>query len=130
MKLRQHQKKHKTESTIALINIVFLMLIFFLVAGTVAAPVGDLVEPPKLETLPIDMPESDLLQITKEGEFYWKGERSNLDELITRFQGAARADIKLMADRQLNALKLVRILDKLRNAGVKDIKLITIKGRG
>ena len=29
------------EPTIALINVVFLMLVFFLIAGTVAAPIDD-----------------------------------------------------------------------------------------
>ena len=130
MKLRKHHKKAPAESTIALINIVFLMLIFFLVAGTVAAPVGDLVEPPELETLPIDMPEADILQITKDGDLYWKGERKNIDEMLAQFKGANRSDVKVMADRTLKALKLVRILDRLRNGGVKHIKLITIKGRG
>ena len=41
--MRRIVRRKKGEPTIALINIVFLMLIFFLVAGTLAQPLdGDL----------------------------------------------------------------------------------------
>lgn len=36
--MRAHRQKSEREPTIALINIVFLMLVFFMVAGTLAAP--------------------------------------------------------------------------------------------
>ena len=130
MKLSQKSREHKTESTIPLINIVFLMLIFFLVAGTVATPVSDRVQPPELNTLDVKMPEADLLQITRDGQLYWEGEAFVLNGLITRFQEAGRSELKIMADRKFHAIKLIAILDRLRNAGVKNIKLVTLKGKG
>jgi len=130
MKLRKKSREHKTESTIPLINIVFLMLIFFLVAGTITTPVSDRVQPPELKTLDVKMPEADLLQITRDGQIYWQSEAFVLDNLIAHFQKAGRSELKIMADRKFNAIKLVAILDRLRNAGVKNIKLVTLKGRG
>ncbi|MEX0279340.1 MAG: ExbD/TolR family protein, partial [Ruegeria sp.] len=36
--IRYARPRHKRDSTIPLINVVFLMLIFFLIAGTIATP--------------------------------------------------------------------------------------------
>ena len=36
IRVRLRQRSQKAESTVALINVVFLMLIFFLIAGTLA----------------------------------------------------------------------------------------------
>lgn len=49
VRIPREKTKRKMESTISLINIVFLMLIFFLVAGQLAPPADkevDLVETP------------------------------------------------------------------------------------
>ena len=46
------QQPRKRDPSIALINIVFLMLVFFLIAGTIAAPLDP--ELTLVETSPID----------------------------------------------------------------------------
>ncbi|MEL7528591.1 MAG: biopolymer transporter ExbD, partial [Pseudomonadota bacterium] len=46
MRMRQQQRRDPPENTIPLINVVFLMLIFFLFAGSIARDDARKIEPP------------------------------------------------------------------------------------
>ncbi|MEM9788606.1 MAG: biopolymer transporter ExbD, partial [Pseudomonadota bacterium] len=70
--MRQIIRKKKAEPTIALINIVFLMLIFFLVAGTLAQPLDGELE--LVETSALDGREPpDALVINAAGDLSYRG---------------------------------------------------------
>ena len=70
--MRQITRKKKAEPTIALINIVFLMLIFFLVAGTLAQPLDGELE--LIETNALDGREPpDALVINAAGDLSYRG---------------------------------------------------------
>ena len=67
------RKFSRHEPTIALINIVFLMLIFFMITGTIAKPIEKnlrLIETEKL--LRIDPP--DALVVNKDGTMKFNGD--------------------------------------------------------
>ena len=72
-KLRKSQVSSRREPTIALINIVFLMLIFFLIAGTLVTPLEadlKLVNTSELEgTAP-----PDALVLNAAGQLSFRGE--------------------------------------------------------
>lgn len=70
--MRRARQKTKREPTIALINIVFLMLVFFMVAGTLAQPMDSdlkLVRTADLESRPAP----DALVITEDGTLSYQG---------------------------------------------------------
>lgn len=146
--MRMHKAKaHKKvlpDNTIPLINIVFLMLIFFLIAGTIAPPVSSALNPTQSQDLPQTSPAQDALEILKDGTLVYHGNMLTLDEAIARFSSediapndergsvAAKQNdqdkiVHVLADRELPSSKLMPILQALRAAGHKSIRLVTLR---
>jgi len=117
-------KRVATEPTIALINIVFLMLIFFLIAGTIAPPM-----PPKLDSVstsnapPTSPPNA--LAVAKDGTLYWRADTLAFEAFLSRQPPATTPKMRVIADRQLPATELLDLVTRLRVSGYKNIELVT-----
>tara|TARA_R110002020_G_scaffold58372_4_gene160059 strand:- start:24018 stop:24425 length:408 start_codon:yes stop_codon:yes gene_type:complete len=133
MKIAPAKASRKPENTVALINVVFLMLIFFLVAGTLApAPDRDVDFITLAATDPAAPP--DMLFIRSDKTLTWRGEALPLSDHVSRWQGLqAEAPeprpFRIVADRLLPAVDLLDTLDELRRAGVDEIVLIAERGQ-
>lgn len=128
-----HKKKHDVDNTLPLINVVFLMLIFFLIAGTVAAPIAEDLAPAETAKTAVIPPAANVIQIQKSGKMELNGQPYRVNELLDRFpaKDQQRSEpLRFLADKSLKAVELVKILEKFRAAGHKNIRLITIKGAG
>ncbi|MBN7760143.1 biopolymer transporter ExbD [Nitratireductor aquibiodomus] len=130
LRLARPTQTRQRESTIALINIVFLMLIFFLVAGTLTPPLDNDVS--LISTIEADRSQPpDALFVTSEGEMRLRGTATDaqsfmLERVDTLGETAARElEIKVAADRELPAAKLVDIVGALKAAGASRISIIT-----
>lgn len=118
-------KPRKQESTIALINVVFLMLIFFLIAGTLAPP-----RDPEVSFISTERDENaappDMLFIAEDGRATWRGEPVEIEsELAGWAEEHAGGAFRIAADRDLPATELVDIVGALRTAGLTNIVLVT-----
>ena len=115
--MRRMLPKRRKEPTIALINIVFLMLVFFLVAGTLSRPLEgdlDLVRTADLEgALP-----PDTLVVHPDGQLSFRGGSINgiEDFLATR------------TEEELPAETLVQLARELRSAGAESVLVVTQRG--
>ncbi|KGF69170.1 hypothetical protein LL06_12380 [Hoeflea sp. BAL378] len=133
MRIAPARTSRKPENTVALINVVFLMLIFFLVAGTLApAPDGDVDFITLAATDPAAPP--DMLFIRADGTLTWRGEALPLTDHVLRWQGLQAGapeprPLRIAADRLLPAVDLLDRLDELRRAGVDGIVLLVERGR-
>lgn len=130
LRLARPTQTRQRESTIALINIVFLMLIFFLVAGTLTPPLDNDVS--LISTIEADQAQPpNALFVTSEGEMRLRGTATDaqsfmLERVDTLGETAARElEIKVAADRELPAAKLVDIVGALKAAGASRISIIT-----
>ena len=125
------RKSRKPENTVPLINVVFLMLIFFLVAGTLApAPDGEVDFITLAATDPASPP--DMLFIRADGTLTWRGEALPLNDHVLRWEslqqeGLDSRPLRIAADRSLSAIDLLDSLDELRKAGIDQIVLIAEK---
>lgn len=121
------------EPTIALINIVFLMLIFFLIAGTLAPPLD-----PNITLADLDsergeqMP--DALAILSDGRLSYRGQPvtdlgDHVRAALKKSADAGLSDktIRLIPDRKLSAAKLLETITKLQAAGAGRIMLVAEK---
>ncbi|MGE0230290.1 MAG: ExbD/TolR family protein [Flavobacteriaceae bacterium] len=115
----------RQESTIALINVVFLMLIFFLVAGTLAPPLDPEVTPAQTqEAEPAPPPEA--LSIRADGSAFYRGAETTLEAYMAGRQDVPAAEpVKVLVDRALPATELIGIADRLRQLGAGSITIIT-----
>ncbi|BBU56930.1 hypothetical protein KU6B_31950 [Mameliella alba] len=125
--MRARRQKTEREPTIALINIVFLMLIFFLVTGTLARPLDKdltLVRTAELDTTA----PADALVIHADGRMTWRGApQDSAASFMTQLPAEARARLRVIPDRDLDAAELVRIGRALRGAGAEKIVIVTEK---
>jgi biopolymer transport protein ExbD len=114
---------------IALINIVFLMLVFFLVAAAIAPPLDRsvaLVEAARIE----GRAPPDAAVIRADGTLVYRGAQitseAYLAVRISETEGVVA--LRLVPDRGLPAHKLVAIASGLRAAGAQDIWIVTERG--
>ncbi len=135
MKITQYHRRQKgsVENTIPLINIVFLMLIFFLLAGTVAAPLSSDIQIPETRDLAQTPPAENVIQVLVSGQFLYKGNSVTQESLFLKLQelipaGSQVAQVKglaILADKHLPAQKLSSLLSELRRAGYRKVRLVT-----
>lgn len=129
MEINRSKRMTREISMIPLINLVFLLLIFFLVAGTIE----------KFDIIPVEIPVADSGKILDEGhivivlgqynEILLNDELVSVDELRTRvetlLENNPRKVISLKADARLEASKMVAIMDLLRIAGGVNLSIVT-----
>lgn len=121
--MRFSAPRRKPEPTIALINIVFLMLIFFMVAGTLAPPLDPkltLVETDRLDRR--DPPAA--LVLDAEGVLSFQGAVTEDLSLYMATLGDA-AVAQVIPDRAVPAVALLDVARRLEEAGAKKVMIVT-----
>lgn len=126
--MKRLRRKSTREPTIALINIVFLMLVFFMVAGALAPPLDGalkLVETAELDT--VSPP--DALVVHPDGRLSYRGDDVASAAAWLAEQGMEEdAPVRLVPDRDLPAADLVALARDLRTAGAARVLVVTERG--
>ena len=126
--MRRLARRKKPEPTIALINIVFLLLLFFLVAGTIAQPLDGALE--LVETTELEGREPpNALVIHKDGHLTYRG--ADLVDVAAFARALDREDldeVRIVPDRALDARTLVAVSRDLRSAGARSVIIVTERG--
>ncbi|WP_425045731.1 ExbD/TolR family protein [Primorskyibacter sp. S87] len=119
--IRPTAPRRKRDSTIALINVVFLMLIFFLIAGTVAPPLDpelNLVDTSGLE----GREPPDALVLLADGTLRFRGATTDPEAYMASHEGGP---VRIVPDRNVAAPRLIEITGDLRRQGAPSIVLVT-----
>ena len=98
MRFEPSRPKNDEERILPLINVVFLLLIFFMLAGKLSADVLDL---PAFKA-----------------------------SLAGRLAAQGKVRVRLKADGRAEATRVVAVMELLREAGVKRLKLLTLPAEG
>ncbi|WP_299970297.1 biopolymer transporter ExbD [uncultured Roseobacter sp.] len=126
--MRKAPLRRKREPTIALINIVFLMLVFFLVAGTLAPPLDPSLSLVKTRDLE-GRPPPDALIIHSDGTLSFRGaDQSDAETYVQSLSDDARAVVRILPDRDLPAATLVAVGRALSRGGAGQVMIITERG--
>lgn len=128
MTLAPPTKRPQSEPTIALINVVFLMLIFFMIAGTLAPSIDDEVK--LIETAELDgRAPPDVAVIRADGTMLLRGNPITPAELVAASEaGDDEIELRVIADRDLPATALMSYVGDLRAAGANGVWIITDRG--
>lgn len=124
MKLQKSIAAQK-EPTIALINVVFLMLIFFMITGTLAPPMDGDVKLIQTEGLEGHEP-PDTLVVHGDGRLSLRGVPvADAESFMTGLKDEEKETLRLVPDRDLPAAGLVQLANTLRGLGAGRVVLIS-----
>ena len=129
----QPEKKDPGENLIPLINVIFLMLIFFLAASTIR-PFSDrqikLAEAVRAGTAGSGL---RMAVLRSDGTAVLGGQEVGPEELQRQFTAWAADDpargVTLVADRSMPADRLIEVVTQANAAGISNVKLLTQKAR-
>jgi len=124
----QNQSQRRREPTITLINIVFLLLVFFLVAGTLAPPLDRDLRLVDTADLPQDAP-PDALVLHPDGRLTWRGaEIASVEAYLADAPPETARRPRIVPDRAVPAATLIRIGRSFRAAGAETVVIVTARG--
>ena len=128
MEFPRRRTRASQENIIPLINVVFLLLIFFLLAGTIAAPDRLAVELPTAEELLPAPDEQAQLLLTADGQLAFRDQPIPTDDLGAVVEAYLRDGgdpvVQVKADGRASAGDLLPVLEVLRRVGVQELDLL------
>lgn len=120
------KRRPRPESIVPMINVVFLLLIFFLMTAQIAPPDPFEVNPPKGD---IETPGDGtlILFISAQNVVAFRSLTGDpaIEALI---EETGEGPLLLRADAELPAVELAKLLTRLRKAGIKHIELLVEAG--
>ena len=119
--IRSTRQNQKREPSIALIIVIFIMLIFFLIAGTIAAPLdGDL---QLVNTAGLEGREPpDALVLRQDGTLSFRGTPIELDTYMRTYD---TGPVRIVPDRNASGARVIELSASLRNLGAESIILVS-----
>lgn len=126
----RHRQRNSDEGIIPLINVVFLLLIFFMLAGKLSQIDPFTVTPP--DSASESPPDGSALTVLvgSDGRIAFDGKPVKLEELaalLTGRDGKEAAVLRLKADQQAEADRVIEVMESLRAAGIEKLSLLTTK---
>ena len=121
------------DNVLPLINIVFLLLIFFMMAGALSAATPFPVDPPETRAAEATDPPADRIALGPEGRLAFAGEELSIEDLgdaVERWQQTADPGqmLAVQADAEASTRQLLEVIDILRASDVDTIRLLTVGG--
>jgi biopolymer transport protein ExbD len=128
MKIRIQRRKKSRIEMLPLIDIVFLLLVFFIYAMmSMAVHRGLPVKLPVSEAAEVDKKLTLAVSVRADGRIYLDQMPVALDRLTTALQAKIRGEadpgVLLFADQSLTYQYLFEVLDRIRKAGLSRISL-------
>ena len=147
MEITEETKKEQTENVLPLINIVFLLLIFFMIAGTLIQPealsvivpdanVSTKAEQSKLTIIIdsaddgtaddsiIDNSSNNTLQFSIGNDLHTKAQI--LEKITSEVKKDKDFIVQLKADSNIKSKHLIDLMDELGTTGLLSIRLLTL----
>ena len=113
-----------------LIDIVFILLIFFIVTTVFVDETGVKVDKPRAASQQDIEKESILIGITAEGSVYYGGREIGIGgvrAVISRLQGEKQRPVVIQADRETDTEKTIEVLDEAKLAGAERVFVSTVR---
>ena len=130
MGLQGRGDKNEDERVLPLINMVFLLLIFFMLAGKLTAEQTK-IEPPLSASQDPSSPQAVTLSMDAQGRLFLNAEmvpQDNLQLALARYPdvGSTDSPLVLRASAAAEATRVVAVMSRLRDAGIDQLQLLTI----
>lgn len=130
----QPRKRNDDEGILPLTNVIFLLIIFFMLVGSLANPDALAIQPPRSTSEAAAGNVGLLVQISTDGVIVVNETVVDGDQLETTVGDFLlqhpNAPIQLKADGLTNASRVIAVMAELRDAGVEHIRLLTMDTHG
>jgi len=114
----------KVEVSLApLIDVMFLLLIFFMVATVFPENKGVAVRKPEMVTAGSIEGKTVTILVTKDGRYFMDGEETTLDAAARRVVAAKGITVVIESDRDARVESVTRALDAFKRAGAKSLAI-------
>lgn len=128
MRFKRHLTLKKGQLDIVpLIDVVFLLLIFFMLTSSFVSQPGIKINLPRAVTSEAILEKNLIITITEGNVIYLNRQVINLKELLPKLKQAAKEGKSLFikADRDVSLGKIVEVWDFCRDAGITKINIAT-----
>lgn len=125
----QSQERRLDLTVLPMVNVVFLLLVFFMLVGRIGPKEELEIAPPLSQSGQVESGQPVRIEIDREGAMAMDSRIIDTTELIVAVTDLLRQDpstqIQLKADAALDANRLIRIMETLRLLGVAKLTLVT-----
>lgn len=129
MRVQPPRPKNEDERILPLINVVFLLLIFFILTGKLTAIDPIEVTPPRSASEGVIDVQELVVVIGANGDLAFDGElipQASLPNAVAeRLGGDRAAQVWLKADSGADSVQVIAVMEILHEAGVERLKLLT-----
>ncbi|MFQ5691995.1 MAG: ExbD/TolR family protein [Nitrospinota bacterium] len=129
MRFRVRRRHPVVPNLLPLIDVVLLLLIFFMISSTFVVQPGIRVDLPKAASAERREPKTVTLIITREETLYLNEERVSLTELwgklLDLFRNRNDSLLVIKADRSVPHGRVVEVMDTAKQAGVRRLAIAT-----
>ena len=122
------------ERILPLINIVFLLLIFFMLAGRLAVSDPFRIDPPRSMIEAAAHQREMIVLVGAQGRLALDGEVMEpariQSSVAKRVSGGVSPGVLVRADGQAEVISVMEVMELLQDAGVENLKLLTLPEEG
>ena len=125
-------KKQSDDNMLPVINMTFLLLLFFIVVGNFSETYMKDIAPPESSSQ-VTSQEAEELSLTADGTLWWRGGATTLSNWASQLQAEGLpvpARVSLRADGQTPAATIIPLIDELRLLKVTRVALVTVNSPG
>jgi biopolymer transport protein ExbD len=118
-------------NVVAMVNVIFLLLMFSFLTSWLTSPLGINVQMPKAITSDIIKDENLVIVVTGEDIVYFNKSIATIKELKTRLSktGNRKLSVLIKADRRASMGRIVDVWNVCRAMGVERINIATNEGQ-
>ena len=120
------KKEYDDDGLLPLVNIIFLLLIFFMIAGVIEKKiVRENLELPSAELSRFQNNEVTKIYIDKDNNYFLNDKVANDENIIIYIKEKKIKDVILIADKSLLINDISKLLNNLHKNNIKNIKLLS-----
>ena len=129
MHIKEQSNKRELENLLPLVNVVFLLLIFFMVAGAFSSPELFNIKPAIAENESLADQQILTIQVNQQGELAINKEiiaEGSLVDIINEYLDKnPNSKIQLKPDTATEALRIVELLEKMAFSNLEAVHIMT-----
>ena len=120
------KREYDDDSLLPLVNIIFLLLIFFMIAGVIEKRIiKDDIELPSADLTKFDNKEITKIFINKNNEYFINDEVIEIGNINQYIKANKKNEVVIIADKSLFINDINLLLIKLHENDIKNIKLLS-----